>query len=708
MESPRPTDRTGGARGSEPGSGHSPQVSLSANPEPRPPEAVLVESQRQLSTLMSNLPGMVYRCRNDAGWTMEFVSGGSLSLTGYEPVDLIASRRISYGDLIHPTDRKEVWEMVQDALRRRTSFELEYRITTADGQQKWVSELGRGVFRGREGTVAQPDEGDSTDDVTIEGFITDITERRLAAEALRESEQRLEALFEAAPIGIGMLVDRVFKSVNGRFCRMVGFSEEELIGQSARLIYASDEAYETVGKLKYEQIAQHGVGSIETQFQHRDGHLVDVLLSSAALVPGDLSAGVAFTAADITERKAAERMMACAKEAAESANRAKTEFLANMSHEIRTPMTAVLGYADLLTNPNLTHAERIEFVQVIRKSGQALLSLINDILDLAKIEAGQIPLHTQPCSPVALVEEVLSSLRGRADEKQLRLIFEADVPVSTEVRTDPVRVRQILTNLIGNAIKFTQQGTVIVELSGQARDDAKVRLCVAVHDMGIGIEPEQLRRIFEPFTQVDTSSTRKYGGTGLGLTISRKLARALGGDIEVQSRPNQGSTFRVFFDAEAVKPTGRQDTTSIAARADQQQPRDDLSLHGRVLLAEDIPDLQRLIALTLESVGLEVDIAEDGQQACEKAAQSSREQRPYDVILMDIQMPGMDGYEATQHLRADGWKGTIIALTAHALERDREASLAAGCDDYLPKPLSLRQLAASLAHYLKAHSAGHR
>jgi PAS domain S-box-containing protein len=659
-------------------------------------EAALQESQRRLATLMSNLPGMVYRCRNDPDWTMQFVSDGCLPLTGYAPQDLIQSHRVAYAELIHPDDRSMVWESIQDALKEKRGFESVYRIITAAGEEKWVSELGRGLFDGDDGSV-------------LEGFITDITERKRAEQALRDSRGRLQALFEAAPVGIGTVVDRVLTSVNSRFCNMLGYSEEELLGKSARIIYPSEEAFQAVGREKYSQIARFGVGSVETQFLHRDGHVIDVLLSSAALVPGDLSAEVVFTALDITDRKRAERLMTEATRAAEAANRAKTEFLANMSHEIRTPMTAVLGYADLLAATNLSQRERHDFLRLIRSNGEALLTLISDILDLSKIEAGWTELQPEPCDPVALVQAVISTLHVRAEEKGLHLSLQTSSAVPRSIRSDPARVRQILTNLIGNAVKFTSEGEVRTEISSLSETEGKVQLAFAVHDTGIGIEPDMMRSIFEPFAQADSSHTRQYGGTGLGLAISRRLAEMLGGTIEAESTPDQGSTFRFVVDVERAGPRGSAQTKS-SDQASQRRGESPVphapGLHGRILLAEDIPDVQRLMIVSLEASGLEVDLAEDGRQACEMAMRSEGEGRPYDVILMDIQMPVMDGYEATRRLRARGWKGTIIALTAHALKRDRQASLAAGCDDYLAKPLSLEQLRDRLAKYLAVGSAG--
>ena len=407
---------------------------------------------------------------------------------------------------------------------------------------------------------------------------------------------------------------------------------------------------------------------------------------------------------DITERKQMEDDLRKAKDAAEAANRAKSEFLANMSHEIRTPMTAILGYADLMLDENVGRDTR-EHVAVIKRNGEHLLQVISDILDLSKIEAGKLQIEPTRCSPVQVVAEVVSLMRPQAAAKQLKLKTELAQPLPETVLTDPLRLRQVLVNLVGNAIKFTDQGEVRLAVRLDA-DSGRLRLCFDVTDTGIGMNEEQVGKLFQPFSQVDNSSTRKFGGTGLGLCISKHLAEALGGNIEVRSEPGKGSTFSVTIDPgrwtgctmiqNAQEALLDRPPSATAATPDK------IVLHGRILLAEDGLDNQRLIALLLRKAGAHVTAVENGQLAVEAALAAREAGEPFDVILMDMQMPVMDGYEATRQLRKRGYTGPIVALTAHAMAEDCQKCLDAGCDDYLPKPFQHRALLEMVARHITA------
>ncbi len=377
---------------------------------------------------------------------------------------------------------------------------------------------------------------------------------------------------------------------------------------------------------------------------------------------------------------------------AEAANRAKSEFLANMSHEIRTPMTAILGFADLLLDPAQSPVDRLECIQTIRRNGDHLMALINDILDLSKIEANRMTVERIACSPSEVLADVESLLRARAEVKGLAFKVEYATPIPESIQSDPTRLRQILLNLAGNAVKFTESGGVrLITRFSHAPDDTGT-LSIEVVDTGIGMSADQIDRVFESFSQADSSMARRFGGTGLGLAISQRLARMLDGEIAVCSAPGEGSAFTVNLSTgplgstRLIQPSGESRAITLPP-ADQTPPRVLRLDATRILLAEDGQDNQRLIAFHLRKAGADVTLADNGRVAVEKALGALLD-TPFDVILMDMQMPELDGYGATRYLRANGYRRPIIALTAHAMTGDREKCLAAGCDDYTTKPIN--------------------
>ncbi len=400
-----------------------------------------------------------------------------------------------------------------------------------------------------------------------------------------------------------------------------------------------------------------------------------------------------------------------AKEAAEAANVAKSEFLANMSHEIRTPMTAILGYSEILLeedNTSRVPPEQVDTLKTIRRNGEHLLSIINDILDLSRIEAGRLAVDSAAFSPRKLIDDVVTLMRVRSEAKQLpmRIAYETNLPET--VKSDPTRLRQILINVIGNAVKFTEQGEVNITVGFNLTPDRGL-LRVDIADTGMGIAREQLANLFKPFTQADTSMTRRFGGTGLGLAISKRLAEMLGGDVTlVETCPGKGSRFRITAQCEPVDGSAPSEDEMPGATTDaEKRSAADRDLHGyRILLAEDTPDNQQIITHMLRRDGADVLLAENGQIAIEKAMEAICQGNPVHAILMDMQMPVVDGYQATAQLRQNGYTGTIIALTAHAMTGDRDKCLAAGCDDYATKPLRRADLAAKIRRHWEAKNPG--
>lgn len=386
----------------------------------------------------------------------------------------------------------------------------------------------------------------------------------------------------------------------------------------------------------------------------------------------------------LQEKERAEREL---RRVAEYANRTKTNFLANISHEIRTPMTAILGYAELLRDPSIDPAERADYVETVRRNGDHLLAIINDILDLSKIEAGRFDIDLGDVVVPDVVRDVVRLLQVRAISQGVTLthVVEGDAP-RTPVRSDPVRIRQVLLNIVGNAVKFTEQGGVRVVVSAVPRGN-RMETTVAVHDTGCGIPPEILPSLFEPFCQSDNSYTRRHGGTGLGLAISKRLAGLLGGRIEVASEPKRGSVFTFTFESDVA---GAAPAHPSEVEASPQRAAQGVLGGKHILLVEDSIDSQRILSALMSLAGARVDVASDGLSAV------GRFDGTYcpDLVIMDMQMPGIDGIEATVRIRARGFGGRIVALTAAALSQDRERALNAGCEGFHLKPISRADLLA--------------
>ncbi len=431
----------------------------------------------------------------------------------------------------------------------------------------------------------------------------------------------------------------------------------------------------------------------EGVFSHQDEQVIAGIAAQAAIA---IDNARLYQAAqrELTERRHAEEKLREAREAAESANRAKSEFLANMSHEIRTPMTAILGYADVLSR-HLVDPDNQQCVETIRRNGQFLLEIINDILDLSRIEAGKLEIERRRFRPDALVAEVCSLMDIRAGEKRLPLSLRYDSPIPETIESDPTRLRQILVNLLGNAIKFTDSGSV--QLAVQFLEPEGL-LQFAVIDTGVGISREQLDRLFKPFTQADSSVTRRYGGSGLGLAICRRLSEMLGGGIFVQSELGQGSTFTFTIGAGSTEGVLRI-TPNNRFELESEEDADTDELDCLALVVDDRRDIRYLAQHFLEQAGARVRTAQNGREAVEAVLAAREAGEPFDVIVLDMQMPVLDGYGAASKLRAQGVQTPIIALTAAAMQGDREKCLTAGCDDYTSKPIHGPHLVKLVARY---------
>ncbi len=403
------------------------------------------------------------------------------------------------------------------------------------------------------------------------------------------------------------------------------------------------------------------------------------------------------------ERMAVERDLEHALEREKRASRYKSDFLASMSHELRTPMNAIVGYAELLGRPNVEPRKHATWLENMLKSTDHLLSLVNDVLDLSKIEAGQMTLEIGQCDLQQLISDVTDLMKGIADEKLLSMEIVQDGPLPTLIRTDPIRFKQILINLVGNAIKFTQKGGITIHLSVVPdHGDGPDNLRISVIDTGIGIAPEALEELFQPFSQVHKGGDRRYGGTGLGLDISRQLARLLGGEIAVDSEVGVGSNFVFRL---ALQPLVKEDAEPAGIRAGEdgadREGADSELLEGRrILIVDDSEDNRDVLRFLLQEAGCTCVIAENGALGVRAALEASKTGQGFDAILMDVNMPVMDGYEATARLLAAGLECPIIALTAMAMEDDANRCMQAGCIDYIPKPVVPRTFFQIIARHL--------
>lgn len=548
---------------------------------------------------------------------------------------------------------------------------------------------------------------------TIALLLAGAVTREAAQRTIERSELHLRCLMEHAHDIVAILsMDEKFTFISPAVHRSLGYNADALLGRCFRDFVHADDV-NLLGNIIQKVIESPTfVEAMAIRMRHASGEwrTCDFL---GKVIRGESDQWeIVINLRDVTERSRTEEQLRIAKEAAEASARTKSAFLANMSHELRTPMTAILGFTDiLLMDGDLKRApsERIENLRTVKRNGEFLLEILNDILDLSKIEAEKLDIERIPFSLPRVISDVASLMRVRSESKKLPLEFRFKGPIPEFIQSDPTRVRQILINLVGNAIKFTDEGQVLVEVSVDVRDGEEAQVCFEVADTGIGMTEEQISKLFHPFTQADASTTRRFGGTGLGLTISKRLTEMLGGTLTLTSQPGVGSRFICKINAglldgvrmlegwtEATAPVTKPKSVPIAALRPHK-------LHYRLLLAEDGQDNQRLIAFHLQKAGAEVVIAENGQVAVDCALASRSRGENFDAILMDMQMPVLDGYMATRILRAQGFTLPIIALTANAMNGDRDKCLAAGCDDYARKPIDREQLLLQIRENIDRH-----
>ncbi len=799
------------------------------------------ETRRQFSTLLGNLPGMVYRSLNDRDWTMEFISEGSIELTGYTPDDLIANKKLSYNDLIVKEDQERVWNEVQQGLKLTKPYTTEYQIKCADNKIKWVWEKGQGIYQDDGGlqhiegfvsditeqknaeliqsvlfeisktsytsgsidevfasihknlsriidvenfyvamydkitdTISLPFQIDSKDKFaafpagkTMTGYViktrtpllatkqiieelartgqiqiigtpslvwlgvplivddnvigvlavqsyTDpdrytirelellkfvadqiaiVITRKGAEDLFQKEKAYLDQLFEGSPEAIIMIdqTGNVIKS-NTEFTNLFGYTLGELLNRNIDDLIADPANRDESIKIT-KDVIEGIVAENETKRKHKDGHLIDVSILVTPIIVNGHICGAYGIYRDITDRKHIEKNLVAAKEKAEESDKLKSAFLSNMSHEIRTPMNAILGFSTLLSDPVISDDERAEFIRIIKERGTDLMRIIDDIIDVAKIESGQIKVEIKDCPINVLLANLsvtLNEVKRKTNKTNVLLnCLPGNMDKEFSILTDGNRLRQIMTNLIENALKFTDEG--FVEFGYTLKNigsDSFIEFFV--RDTGIGIPKEMHDIIFERFRQVDDTNTRKYGGTGLGLTISKNLIRLLGGEITLSSERGKGTTFLVLFPLQMTSPKLAESVKSIPS-----SPALQIWTGKVILVVEDEDSNYFLMDRLLKRTGVKLSWAKNGMDAIQYC-----NNQHFDLVLMDIRMPGMDGYEATNIIKKDHKTLPIIAQTAYALKGERENSLAAGCDNYISKPIDSRELMAMLGKYL--------
>ncbi len=520
----------------------------------------------------------------------------------------------------------------------------------------------------------------------------EIAERKQTEWKLIEGKSFLNSVIANSPVGIVATgTDGAVNLCNPTFEKLFQVRQEDILGRPLVDLIANNE-FRAELESNQDRVLQGQTTHIVGRRSRSDGSLVDVEVFAVPIFTDGATTGVLTLYQDITDRKRAEAALWTAKEAAEAASRAKSEFLANMSHEIRTPMNGIIGMTELALETDL-NAEQREYLGMVKTSADSLLTLINEILDFSKIEAGKLEIENIDFEFKQSIGETLKTLALRAHVKNLELTWRAGPGVPERLKGDMGRLRQVLVNLVGNAVKFTEQGEVTVDVEKQAEDDSGVLLHFRVRDTGIGIPKEKQEMIFDAFTQADSSSTRNYGGTGLGLAITSRLVELIGGKLWVESELGQGSTFHFTGHFGFAGDDG-------AAR---ETPDPEILSGVRVLLVDDNQTNRKILVEMLAAWGLHPHATDGGRIALEALARAHERGVPFRLVITDMQMPEMDGLEATRQIRSEeqakGRHIAIIAMTANAMSGDRERCVASGMDDYVSKPISRRSLEEAIERF---------
>ncbi len=613
---------------------------------------------------------------------MRYFSAGFFYHLGYSRAEIPQDDE-AWRSLLHPDDR-----LAQDGIDQQTDQPLvmEFRIRSKQGGYVDVQSRGKVVERDAAGNPK-----------LWRGTLRDVSAQKQVESELRKLSEAVE---HSPSMVIITNVDASIEYVNPKFTEVTGYTAAEVLGKNPRILQSGLTERSIYADL-WQTLESGREWRGEIQDRKKNGEIFweSISISVVKDAEGAITHYVGVKE-DITVRKEAEALHALAKEEAEQANRFKSDFLANMSHEIRTPVNAILGMAYLVIQTDLSR-KQLSYIEKIDISAHNLLAIINDVLDISKIEAGKMEIEETAFQLDEVLERLSGMLSLRAEEKGLEIVFKRDPQVPGALLGDPLRLGQVLSNFVQNAIKFTEQGEVVVaiELVRLHADTAEIAFSVA--DTGIGIEPKRIPHVFENFVQADTSTSRQHGGTGLGLSICKQLIELMHGKLTLQSSPGKGSQFRFVLNLKLQKDDFR-DHFKASDKSNRQTPAA-APLAGKVLLVEDNRINQMVAKELLQSFGLQVVIADEGRKAIQQVQAGN-----FDLVLMDIQMPAMDGYATTREIRNDKRFSSlpILAITAHAMAGDRERCLAAGMNDYIAKPVEAERLLAILRPWLNGEGAG--
>ncbi len=667
-----------------------------------------IETERELQVRMRAMEsaknGILISDATKPGNPTLYINPGFMNLTGYREEDIIGKNcRILQGP---DTDPEQVL-ILRNAINSGTACRATLLNYRKDGTPFW-NELQITPVHDNDGNL-----------ISFIGIQSDVSDRIEAENLLRQEAQRTEAILDTTAEGIyGVTDDGVCTFCNRATLLLLGYErDEELVGKKIHPLiqYADADGtpYPDDSCGINNAIKLNAKAHVDTEvFWRKDGTSFPVEYWIRPLIREGEIEGSVISFQNIQQQvQVKQKQIALVSRlehtsrAARRSNETKSEFLANMSHEIRTPMSSIIGYSEILSR-HLTDPDDLNCVEIIRNNGMFLLDIINDILDISKIEAGKIELVKEPFRIDCLVQDLRALLDLRAQEKGLKLSVKPKGNIPKIVNSDAKRLKQILLNLLGNAIKFTQHGEVCLTIEHLKDRTQRSRLKFAVSDTGIGLSEEQIAKLFQPFIQADASVDRKFGGTGLGLAISQRLAESLGGTISIVSALDEGSTFSFEIAIGNVDPNELvgAEGFDFSKSASLPAPTSNIKLKGAVLVVDDRREVRFIAQQYLEEVGASVWTADNGRQCLEMVHQAHQTGDDFDLVIMDMQMPVLDGYQATKELRGSGFEFPVIALTAHAMEGDRETCLEAGCTHYLTKPLVKHEFLTLVSNCLKQQS----